>query len=302
MMGSTSPPSPLVVASVASIVIVAGLASLAEAEEANVLVGDPINGRKLYQSTCASCHGDGGMGGPSGLALTSANRLNLLRDEQLYAIIRTGEGTKDPSKHAFKDQLEFLDIWDIVAHTRTLHMNLDAFFPDSSRYISKIYQIDENGLKRIEAATGKRPQQTRAAVFTFFRFEGEEGHLTYVPQDPILLDQLEKRNKVGYLVFLPFDVPGFTGQEIGIGMDSRGVITKLAVDERLPGADAINATLVRLTGQGRLGLRDRFRVKGPAKVRAMATKVYPVYQRAMETVTQYVVEERERTWADSAVR
>ena len=281
--------------------LMVALGAPAGAEESNVLVGDSVNGRKLYRQACAACHGDDGRGGRSGYPLTAADRLNLLRDDQLFAIIRSGQGLKQPEQHAFRDKLQFLEIWDTIAHTRTLHMTLDSFFPKSSRYISKVYTIDANGVNRIKKATGKGPASKDAAVFTFFDFEGEEGALTYVPQDPIQLDKLNKKNKAGYLVFLPFETPGFAGTEVGIAMDSRGVITRVAVHDGLPGAGAVNETLARLTGQGRLGLQKRFKVSGSRKVRAMAKTIYPLYQRAMETVTQYVVEERERTWADDAV-
>lgn len=275
--------------------------SSARADEANVLVGDPINGRKLYAKHCAQCHGDDGTGGRSGYPLTAADRLNLIRNEQLFEMIRKGAGLKKPAKHTFRDKLKFLEIWDAVAHVRSLHMTIDAFFPESSRYISKVYAIDVNGLDRIKAATGAKPAEIKAAVFTFFDFEGEQGNLTYVPQNPIMLDKLKKDKKAGYLVFLPFEHDGFGGKEIGIAMDKRGVITKIAVHARLPGARALNEELAAMTGQGRLGLNKPFKVTGSRQRKALAKQVFPLYMRAMETVTQYVVEERERTWADDAV-
>ena len=286
------------------VVVAVGLfaPTAAHAEEANVQVGDPINGRKLYVKNCAVCHGDDGTGGRSAVPLTAAARLNLLRDDQLFAMVRTGKSLKKPAKHAFKDKLKFLEIWDTIAYTRTLHMTLDAFFPESSRYISKVYEIDDNGLKRLKASTGSRPSETKAAVFTFFDFENEKGALTYVPQDPIMLDKLKKDKKAGYLVFLPFETAGFAGREVGIAMDSRGVITKVAVHDALKGSADLNRSLGVLTGQGRLGQKKPFKVKGTKKKRTLASSVFPLYQRAMETVTQYVVEERERTWADDAVQ
>ncbi|MEM7678473.1 MAG: c-type cytochrome [Myxococcota bacterium] len=276
-------------------------AKAAIADEAPLLVGDPLHGAMLYAKHCAVCHGKEGTGGPRKAPLTDAARMNLLLDDQLFAIVRQGQGLSKPSAHAFKKKLAFLMLWDVVAHLRTQHMRLDSFFPDSSRYISKIYTLDENGLKRIEAATGHRPTNTKAAVFTFFDFEGERGNLTFVPQDPIQLGKLKKDNKAGYLVFLPFETNGYADGEIGIAMDARGVITKAAVRDQ-PGGQVVNRRLAALIGQGRLGQKKPFKVGGPRSTRALAAQVFPVYLRAMETVTRYIVEERERTWADDALR
>ncbi|MEL7369326.1 MAG: hypothetical protein AAFN74_10470 [Myxococcota bacterium] len=267
------------------------------AENPDILVGDAIHGQKLYAEHCAKCHDSG-----RAPALTVADRLIQRRDEALLAAISRGEGLQAPAQHAFERKLSFLSQWDLVAHIRTQHMRLDSFFPAASRYIGKVYTIDQNGLKRIEAATGRRPADTAATVFTFFDVKGERGNLTYVTQDPIELDKLRKDNKAGYLVFVPFEQPGFSGRELGLAMDARGRLIKAAVHDLLPGAEAINRRLKALKGQGHLGQKRPFRVKGPRKTQALARQVFPLYLRAMETVTQYVVEERERTWADDAVR
>src|SRR5687768_2094475 len=86
------------------------------AAEEIVLVGDPINGRKLYARTCASCHGEGGTGGRTGVALTDSGRMNLVRNDQMFAQLEKGEGLKKPKDHAFSSQLKYLDIWDVVAY------------------------------------------------------------------------------------------------------------------------------------------------------------------------------------------
>jgi len=205
------------------------------AEAADVLlVGDPLNGKKLYQNTCSACHGEGGSGGRTGIALTDSGRMNLIRNDQMFGQIEKGEGLKKPKDHAFSKELKYLDTWDVIAYVRTLHMTLDQFFPQAGRYVSKEYTIDKFGLDRIKEAAGLALQgnDQKGAVFTFFDFEGEAGNLSYVPQDPIRLDHLKKKFKAGYLVFLPFeDGNGFKG-EIGVAMDPKGVITKIAVEPK----------------------------------------------------------------------
>ena len=134
-------------------------------------------------------------------------------------------------------------------------------------------------------------------LFTFFDFDGEEGNLSYVPQDPILLDQLKKDKKSGYLVFLPFKTKGFEG-EIGVAMDKGGAITSIAVHKKAKGADLLNKSLSRFKGLGKKGQSQPFKIGGGKQMAKLAKAVFPVYLRAMETVTMYDREENERTWAD----
>lgn len=259
-------------------------------------VGDPINGSKIYKTECASCHGDDGDGGRSAVSLRDSGRLNAMLGEQLVAIVKSGKGTKRPDEHSFEKKLAFLDLWDVIAHTRTLHQELSEFFPNASRYLVGTYTIDEFGLERIKKATGKGLKDKAAPVFTFFDFDGEAGNLRYIPNDPILLDQLKKKFKSGYLVFLPFETKGFKG-ELGVGMDKDGVITKLLVPNTSKDAELLNKDLSRFEGEGRKGQKDPFKAAG-GKDKALAEAVFAAYLRAMETVTMYDRDERERTWAD----
>src|SRR5947207_1000691 len=82
--------------------------------------------------------------------------------------------------------------------------------------------------ERPRAGERRGANDKSAPVFTFFTFEGEEGRLQLVPQDPIKLDQLKKKNKVGYLVFVPLRSESYKG-EVGIAMDGGGKITRIAV-------------------------------------------------------------------------
>lgn len=273
-----------------------GLSS-AQASELPLLVGDPKSGQKLYAKECASCHGAEADGGKTGISLRDSGRLNLLRNEQLFDMIETGKGLKKPGEHQFKRQIRFLEIWDVVAHVRGQHLVIQTFFPNASRYVAKEYTIDNFGLERIKAATGKPAREKKAAVFTFFNFEGEEGNLSYVPDDPIRLDELKKDKKSGYLVFLPFKTPGFEG-ELGVAMDKEGVITKLAVHEVDQKTELLNKSLSRFAGLGRKGQKEPFKVAGGKTVSDLAADVFPVYLVAMESATMYDREETERTWAD----
>lgn len=261
-------------------------------------VGDPVNGAKLFKKECAACHGDDGAGGRTGIALTDSGRMNAIIDGTYFAVVEQGEGVKkDTEAHVFKDKLAHLDIWDVVAHGRSMHLGIDDFFPQSSRYLAGKYTIDKHGLKRIKKAVGKAPKDAEAQVYTFFDFPDEEGKLTFVPSEPILLDQMKKNLKAGYLVFLPFTAEGFDG-EIGIGMDSDGAIKKIAVHGAAKNADLLNKSLSRFESMGKKGQKKPFAVGGGKSVKQLSDAVFAAYMRAMETVTMYDREENDRTWAD----
>jgi hypothetical protein len=263
------------------------------ADAARPLVGDPIHGAKLFEEHCKSRYKT------TGLGLFTSDAMNLITDDELYARVDEGDCVTEEQPAKFDaDGLSYLDKWDMVAFMRTLHMNLSDFFPEASRYVAKTYTIDEYGLGRIAKAAEPLPEDEQsAAVFTFFDIEGEAGNLTYVPQDPIKLDQLEKDQKAGYLVFLPMEHDGFEG-EVGIAMDPRGVIEKMMVHPDAEKAELLNTHLARFEGRGRKGQTQPFEVSGGRAVKRLAKVVFPLYLRAMETVTMYDREENERTWAD----
>lgn len=275
-----------------ALTLVSGSALAAE-EAIRPKVGDALHGAKLFEKHCKSRYK------ATGIGLFSSAKMTLLTDRALFAKVSEGDCVTDEQKAKFDPEgLSYLDRWDMVAFMRTLHMNLSDFFPTGSRYIAKVYTIDEFGLRRVASAAAPLPEDQRsAAVFTFFDFEGEEGNLTFVPQDPIKLDQLKKDQKAGYLVFLPMEHGEFSG-EVGIAMDAQGAITTIRVHPGAEGAELLNASLARFEGMGRLGQSEPFKVSGGKKMAELAKTVFPLYMRAMETVTMYIREERERTWAD----
>lgn len=274
------------------------LAAPAAAADERPWVGDPVNGAKLYARECGACHGDKGSGGRSGVALIDSGRMNLLRDDQLYAIVKTGTNVKKEKDHAFDKKLSYLEIWDVVAYMSTLYQPIGEFFSDASHYIAKEYTIDEHGLKRIQEALGKAAPEKKAPVFTFFKKDGSESVLEYVPQDPIKLDQLKKKEKVGYLLFLPLATQGFKG-ELGIAMDEQGKITRLAVHRGAKTAELLNKSLSRFEGLGKKGQKEPFKIGGGKDMTNLAGDVFPLYQCAMELATMFDRDENERTWADS---
>lgn len=268
------------------------------AQDERPAVGDPRNGAKLYARECAACHGDGGKGGRSGVALTDSSRMNLLRDEQMFESIKSGAGVKKEKDHRFDKKLDFLETWDVVAYVDTLHIELGTLFGEATHYVAKEYEVDEHGSKRYEEAIGKALSDKKASVFTFFKKDGFDADLNYVPQDPIKLDQLKKKEKIGYLVFMPFKTTGFDG-ELGVAMDATGKIKKLAVHTSAPNAELLNKSLSRFEGLGKKGSKEPLKPGGDKTMATLAADVFPAYMKAQEAATMYDRDENERTWADA---
>ncbi len=91
---------------------------------------DPARGATTYQTLCASCHGPRGAGdGPAGQALDprparhdDGAYMNALSNEHLFRVIKEGGAAvgKSPLMAPWGGALSDAQIWDVVAHLRTL--------------------------------------------------------------------------------------------------------------------------------------------------------------------------------------
>lgn len=92
-------------------------------EVPSLIEGNALNGKKLYSSNCAMCHGETGSGLlTTGTAIANPNSLEQMTDIQMWISIAYGrEDTRmGPSLKGFKGvkQLEEQDISDIVVYIR----------------------------------------------------------------------------------------------------------------------------------------------------------------------------------------
>ena len=93
--------------------------------------GDATNGSAKYAQLCASCHGAGGAGdGPvaAGLNPPPTNHTDdvymaSLSDDHLFKVVKEGGGAvgKSVLMAPWGGTLNDKEIWDVVAHMRTLH-------------------------------------------------------------------------------------------------------------------------------------------------------------------------------------
>jgi mono/diheme cytochrome c family protein len=277
-------------------------------EATKVMVGDQVQGRRLFAIQCASCHGPGGAGGgqvhtvPPAPSLTDPARMSLVSDRQLFALIEKGGpalGLKD-TMPAFGGGLSDLDAWDIVSYLGSRHLEVTDFYPDAAIYYGKAYTIDQWGAQRYQQLNHKKlpdDQRTWTVLGIYKGTQGPEGpHL--VPDTPLAVAKLEPQDKVGYVAFVDAKLPGVRGTVLlGIAMDVHGQIEKVlanSTDARL--AHKVDRMLETFVGHGRKDQKRVLRGHGSMRLRKAFTEIY---DRAMEAVVMYDKAERERHWADS---
>ena len=252
------------------------------------LVGDPVNGRKLLAEAC---------GAATARATLQASEMNAMLDGAMHAAFMQGQCV-DSGQTFDASGMSFLDAWDMVAFVRTRHLRIADFFPEASRYLEKVYAIDAFGIERLKKVSGRTPSDIEHRVFTFFDFEGERGNLRFVPQDPILIDELARDKKSGYLVFAPIEY-GDVRAEVGIATDASGVIRKALVHRTVDNAAEINAALEAFVGKGQIGSTDGLTApRGNKNAAKLQESLSVAYQKAMEAATMFVREERDRTWSN----
>lgn len=100
-----------------------------EGGEKMAMAGDPKEGERLYQASCASCHGPDARGIPNlGKNLRSSEFVKGLSDEELLDFIKKGRPASDPANTTGVDMppkggnpaLTDEDIMHIIAYIRSI--------------------------------------------------------------------------------------------------------------------------------------------------------------------------------------
>lgn len=89
--------------------------------------GEPLEGKKIYNELCASCHGASGRGdGPVGLALNPkpadfTKHAHMHGDEYFFDVIQKGGSAvgKSPAMPAWGGQLSEEATWDVISYLKT---------------------------------------------------------------------------------------------------------------------------------------------------------------------------------------
>ncbi len=295
-------------------------ATPAEAREGDSLpmIGDVSNGTRLYRTHCTVCHGfDGSGNGPARATLKKApadhrdgSLMNARDDRMLFSTVQNGCHVSGCSKAmpAFGGELSSLDIWDLMAYLRSLHMPLVSFFPKLDQYVVKQYHIGHLGnddfkdgqMERLKKRVGKvSPGELKKTVFTLFRANRRRSNPELVPQEPRRLARLAKDNKLGYVLFMELIGPRKRKVPIGLAMDRNYTIVKLVTTLDDPGlAGEYNRRLEKYVGMGKRGDAPVFKTGRDEVSKIFDKAAIRVYALAVETANAYELEERERSWAD----
>ena len=289
------------------IILISSSYEIAKASEEVIeppVVGDKVHGRLLFLKHCTSCHGQNGKGNGSGISslnqnaanLTDGSVMNLISDDKLYEVISKGKKGKKVSMPAFGKRkssgftLNILDIWDTVSYIQTMYLKIIRFFPDAKNFTGKIYSLNDSFLKRVEKALKRSLTDKEKDIKVFAVYGGEKNTWLpeFIPQDPIRLDELNRKDKIGYLTFANIKFKK-KNMQIAIAIDENCKIKQiLTVDNSKSFKKAMKRYLKK-------GKRGKYKHFGKRKIDKV---IFGAWVINTEAVYLYEVEERERNFAD----
>ena len=278
-------------------------------------IGDADHGAKLYHANCASCHGFDGSGMDIGLKTRSASHndgalMNSRDNKMVFNVIQLGcQGTGcKGSMPAFSRQLDQLDIWDLVAYLRTLHLPLRAFFPQADQYLVKHYVIGQTGNKvfkkgqmgRLKKVLGKtNNKELGHTTFTMFKADKRNSSPELIAQNPRDLARLKKDNKIGYVFFMSMTGPNNEKILVGVGLDKNFSFAKLVAT--MADQEQVikhNQIFSKYLGFGKRGDRPSFNTGRDKSSKFFDKAVTRIYMLSVEAANAYEFEEKARSWAD----
>ncbi|MCX7943257.1 MAG: cytochrome c [Deltaproteobacteria bacterium] len=269
--------------------------------------GDVMAGEKRYRVDCFACHGVNGSGDGYAASLFSPpptnfrdpKVMNMKENVHLFNVIKNGGSkvlSRDSYMPSFGKGYNDLDIWDLIAYIRSLHIKVDNFFPNAAYYIAKDYRIASLGKERIEKVIKEKISEEEETVTVYTVFRSDKPHIggaEYIPQDPNKMDVLKKPLKLGYLAF--FNVKSLGNIQVGIAIDPSGKILKMLPSD-ISQASSVGKYLSPFTGLGKRGKYEVFKIKNvPDKI---LLELYKDYLITLEASFVYEKEEKDRTWME----
>ncbi len=188
---------------------------------------------------------------------------------------------------------------DLVAYLHSLHWTMTDLFPEARAYIAKEFKINEHGRERLETTLKTKfdDQELSGVVFVAYKMENAGESLRFIRYDDrVGRDQLKRKNKLGYLVFLSIPKePKATELALAITKEPDYKIAAIiARDAAGRQDDALNKQLKSFIGEGHFNDAKSLKKGAPA----LQAKLLPVYLKAAELATMYYGDERDFTAFD----
>jgi Cytochrome C oxidase, cbb3-type, subunit III len=264
------------------------------------LLGDPAHGAALFRSYCAGCHGaDGRAQGELSAhpaqrpeSLRAASVLATNTDAELIDFIVKGDPGGMPSFPHFPA----LDSWDVIAFLRQGEIRITDFFPSAAFFTAKAYTLDPDAKKRVADAIGHDLSGAEATmpVMTFYGHADGAAGPQRVGDDPADLDKLKPKDKDGYLLFLELPRGDGKGEtSYGVSLAKDGHILRIASPA------GVDKAYLPFVGLGHKGQDILLKPKGKKIPPRIEEAFGPAFVRALEAVTMFDKDERDRHWADT---
>ena len=271
-------------------------------------VGDRANGARLFSLHCAGCHGDGSAAEDptaAGKALGAPHLrdpafLGARSDDDLIATVL--KGGKGPGSPAFGKWLSLLDAADLVALLRSGLPEVSDVFPAAAADSGKRYVLSGAALARAETLAGGELSASERSVVLFSVYGGDRPATgpRVVPDDPVQLDGLSPKAKIGYVVFGELPARGRAGsgapgaargeQPFAMGLARDFTVVRLIGG---PGGPDLSRVAPAVVGKGgrEPGKRRPFTSRAASEQAQLLTRLYA---RAVEAAAMAAKEEADR--------
>ena len=196
--------------------------------------------------------------------------------------------------------LSLLERADLLGYLRSLHWSVTELFPEARAFVAKEFVINEHGRSRIEDAIKVKLDDAEATgvIFVAYKLNGEQPPTAKFIRydDRVGRDQLSRKNKLGYVVFLSIPKED-KATELALALGKEPVYQIMAISARDAKGkidEAFAKQLKTFINQGHFNDAKSLKKGAPA----IQAKLLPVYFKASELATMYYADERDFTAFD----
>ena len=257
------------------------VSSTTVASETRPLIGDPLNGKIVYEKSTKK------------KVRVNGNWINALTHKQSVTGLKKGKGGFPAIK---SDNL--LDRYDALAYIRSQNTNIRDLADKATHILVTEGEYDKFAEERLteRAKLDLSGKKRKYRVFAHYDLGGEKRDVVLVrPKQLKRRDRLKPVKKSGYTVFMP--LKGFRDgkHEVAFSVDQDILITQIVIrapDGSVP--DDLNRRTSKLIGHGGRGLYDGLKIVGAGKaVRELKKPLSAAFILGMEAVYMFEVDERD---------